>query len=580
MNLRQQLISDRVGAIAGTLAISEDMAFLRFAHSLFVGQSIHSLDPADLVEGGQDKQIDAITIEQNDEEAFIYILSAKNTDTFSSNAIIQMRNGLDWIFNKPKSDLTTLANLKFRDRVNDLRSALNGLGYSNVTIKVAFVTNGLTTELSKEFEQEQKHILDRYDNGTFAEFSFEPLGADELINQIHAIERHKKKVDADIPIRYDANNPSLIKYHAEGLKGLVCSTSAREIAKLVLNDPTGSIFDSNIRRFLGTRGAVNSDILRTCTDTAISHQFWFLNNGITVLCDSFDPITDPDNPHVKTRNLQIVNGCQTATALAKAEESGTLSPDVRVLLRIYEAEDSQLVDKIVLTTNNQNKISNRDLRANDQVQIDMEHGFARYNFLYERKLHQYGPDVPVDRIVVNELVAQSYLAIVLKKPSDARRRKYKIWGELYDRIFAGRAIEPHVLSTMIVQHAQTWLRKSRLTTSKDDVLRKLANNGAFHIARIAAFYWRKSDKWDEGSTELTESISKLENGPSDLPRKLKKAFMTLREIVVKDRHYVADMDAALKSLTLEAQIDKILHPPKASRTEPKTSPIHRNKSSS
>ena len=328
MNLRQQLISDRVDSLAKSLNLPRDMTFLRLGHSVVTGQSIHAFDKADLVDGGQDKQVDTITIIQDDDEAVVYIMSAKNTESFSSNAIIQTSNGLDWVFNKTKADLTTLSNTKFRDRINDLRSVLGGLGYSNVSITIAFVTNGLTSELSDEFKQEQKHILDKYDNGTFARFTFEAWGADELVTRLNAVEKRNQKIDADIPIRYDANNPSLIKYHAEGLKGLICSTSAKEIAKLVLRDVTGSIFDANIRRFLGTRGAVNSDILRTCADTATSYQFWFLNNGITVICDSFDPVTDPDNPHVKIKNMQIVNGCQTASALAIAEKEGKLAPDV------------------------------------------------------------------------------------------------------------------------------------------------------------------------------------------------------------------------------------------------------------
>jgi hypothetical protein len=163
-----------------------------------------------------------------------------------------------------------------------------------------------------------------------------------------------------------------------------------------------------------------------------------LNNGITVICDSFDPVTDPDNPHVKLKGMQIVNGCQTASALALAEKGGNLAPDTRVLLRIYETTDPQLLDKIVLTTNNQNKISSRDLKSNDKVQVDMQEGFAKYKYYYERKINQYGAGIPVDRIIVNETVAQSYLAIVLKKPSDARRRKYKVWGELYDRSLCTR----------------------------------------------------------------------------------------------------------------------------------------------
>lgn len=201
MNLRQQLISDRVDVIAKSLGLSSDQAFLRLAHSTITGQSIHAFDKADLVDGGQDKQIDTITIIQDDDEALVYIISAKNTGSFSSNAIIQMRNGLDWTFNKPKIDISALSNKMFRDRINDLRSVLSGLGYSNVSIAVAFVTLGLTTEISAEFKQEQKHILDKYDNGTFARFSFDPWGADELVTRLNALEKRNKKIDAQIPIR-------------------------------------------------------------------------------------------------------------------------------------------------------------------------------------------------------------------------------------------------------------------------------------------------------------------------------------------------------------------------------------------
>jgi hypothetical protein len=255
MTLRQQLIQQRTEDLATSLSLTQDQAFLRLAHSVITGQSVHAFEMPDLVDGGQDKQVDTITIMEGDEEADIFVISAKNTTSFSSNAIIQLRNGLDWAFNKPKADVQTLSNFKFRDRINELRSVLNGLGYSNVNIVVTFVCNGLTSEVSDEFRQEEKHILDSYDNGSFASFSFKPWGADELTDRINALEKRTRKVDANVRIRYDANNPSLIKYHAEGLKGIVCSTNAKEIAQIVLADTTGAVFDSNIRRFLGTRGS-------------------------------------------------------------------------------------------------------------------------------------------------------------------------------------------------------------------------------------------------------------------------------------------------------------------------------------
>ena len=156
----------------------------------------------------------------------------------------------------------------------------------------------------------------------------------------------------------------------------MCTTTAKEIGRIVNDDSIGSIFDSNIRRFLGTRGAVNTDIKATCTSPQSSYLFWFLNNGLTAVCDGFDAVTDPDAPLIKVQNIQIVNGCQTASTLALAEREGGLTPDTRLLFKLYATNDPKLISQIVLTTNNQNKINSRDLRANDTVQMDMEAGFS------------------------------------------------------------------------------------------------------------------------------------------------------------------------------------------------------------
>lgn len=51
MTLRQQLIADRVANLVNTIGIPQDQAFARFVHSLVTGQSVHSLNPADWVDG-------------------------------------------------------------------------------------------------------------------------------------------------------------------------------------------------------------------------------------------------------------------------------------------------------------------------------------------------------------------------------------------------------------------------------------------------------------------------------------------------------------------------------------------------
>ncbi len=561
MTLRQQLIADRVANLETSIGIPQDQAFERLVHSLVTGQSVHSLDPTDWVDGSQDKQIDLISIEEGNDEAEIFIISAKFTNGFSSNAIILMRNGLGWMLNRPRAEVATISNEPFRDKILDVRSVLSGIGPSNLRIHCYFATNGLTSDLSAEYQQEVRGILAEYDNETFAEFTFETLGADELVALINRLERRNRSIDADVPIRYDANSPSLIRYQTQGLKGIICTATARDIANLVIGDPGGALFDSNIRRFLGKGRSVNADILKTATDAASSYLFWFLNNGVTIVCDSCDPVTDPDNPKVKITNLQIVNGCQTATALAHAASDGSLRPDTRVLLKIFETTDPTLASRIVLTTNNQNRISTRDLKANDAVQQDMQRRFESYNLLYEHKINQYATAILAagQRIVSNEDVGQAFLAIALKKPGDARRRKYKVWTDNYGDIFSGSSVEPHVICLLLYQAGNAWARVARRAPGITELQRKLINAGLLHIARIAAFLWRGDDSFGQPTASLQGQITTLQTTPTVVNQYFDTGLNRLGALINANPDFMNDIDGALKSALLETAISRSLH---------------------
>jgi hypothetical protein len=556
MNLRQQIVQNHIETTAKILSKKEDDAFMYFAHSLFTDISVHSIPNNDIVDGGQDKQIDAITIEETGDEADIYITQSKNEDSFSSNRIIHIRNGLSWLFEKKNSDIETLTNLKFKDKIKEYRQIQSNIGPSNIRVYVAYITNGIEDEISDECKQEIKTILDKYDNETFATFKFEMIGANTIVEQLSKQDKKNKKVNTEIKIVYDANNPSLIKYHSKELKGIVCSTSALEIARIVNDDKNGYVFDLNIRKYLGNLGGVNKDIISTCISANTSHLFWFLNNGITIVCEKFDPITDPDSPKVKIENMQIVNGCQTATSLANAFKDGQLQSDTRVLLRIYESADLSIVDRIVLTTNNQNKISGRNLKANEKTQIDVETGFKGYNYFLERKNRQYETtQIDVSRIIPNEIVATSYLAIIMKKPSDARARKYKVWEELYQKVFSGKEIvELYLLSTLIMKGVQDAISAIDMT-SIDEKTRFLYNNASFHLARICFCSIMGTDK-KPSVRESKEKIKEIESGQIDFREHVVNAIDSLNTCISNMLNSNQDLSALLKTNDLDIEITK------------------------
>jgi len=558
MEIRKQIVEDHIEKLNENLNLNDpNKAFQIFGHSLFIDNSVHSYDQNDDVDGGQDKQIDNITIEQKDGEGIIFISQAKNESSFSSNSIIQIRNGLNWIFNKKRVEIETLTNVKFKDKINECKELVGSIGPSNIEVRVAYITNGLTSNISDECNQELNSIKEQFDNDTFSKFTFEMIGAMEIVDRLNAQEKKGKKIQADIKIKYDTNSPSLIKYHSHGLKGIICTTTAKEIARIVNEDEKGFVFDLNVRKYLGNLGTVNKDIKETCSDEDTSYLFWFLNNGVTIVCDKVDPVTDPDNPHLKIENLQIVNGCQTSSSLAIAEEEGLLQANTTVILKVFETSDLNLVDKVVLTTNNQNKITNRNLRANDRIQRDLERAFSIHNYFYERKPRQY-PNASSNKIIPNELAATAYLGIALKRPSDARSRKYKIWNDYYESIFKGIHVETFIVNHLIKQKTSKYINNSHYINSLDDNKRYIAKNGQFHIARMTSFIYRKSDNWSDVEV-LKNQLSEIESTPTFLDEYVDLGFNAVIDVLNNNEELTVDLNNTLKSSSFDTLLSAELH---------------------
>jgi hypothetical protein len=504
-------------------------------------------------------KINAITIEDKGGEGLIFISQVKKEYSFSSNEIIKIKNGLNWIFNKKKKEIQTLTNVKFKDKIQDVRNLIANLGPSNTRVKVAYITNGISTEISDECIQEKKTVLEEYDNDTFDSFTFELISSDDIVDLINSQEKKNKKISTEIKIKYDANSQSLIKYHSHGLKGLICTTPASEIARIVNFDHKGFLFDLNIRRYLGNLGSVNKDIQDTCSDEDDSYLFWFLNNGITIVCDKLDPVTDPDDPKVKIENMQIVNGCQTSVSIAKASTVGVLQDDVNVMLRIIETGDLDLVDKVVLTTNNQNQISARNLKANDKAQTDILKAFKIYGLYYETKPRQYiDESIDPKKIFPNDIVAVAYLSVVLKRPSDARSRKYKVWSDYYNKIFSGGIVEPYIVASLIYNYTKASLKSSGLTNDTDELKRYLAKNATFHIARIVAFKWRGNNNW-QNKNVLKKEIDDLFKNEAILNKVIEKSFRLVHQIFLDDESLQVDLNSTLKSSLLDNLINKKLY---------------------
>lgn len=229
------------------------------------------------------------------------------------------------------------------------------------------------------------------------------------------------------------------------------------------------------------------------------------------------------------------------------------------------------MNRIVLTTNNQNRITARDLKANDSIQVDYQSRFTNYGYFYERKPREFDKKVDIDssKILTNEIVAQCYLAIVLKKPSDSSRRKYKVWKDYYNQIFNYKsAVEPYLISTLIYQNVVSQLKSLNSISDKSELWEQLINSASFQISRIVSFLYHggdyfipsTKDKYKESISIIKKEIDETERG-KNIPENIVIHAVDILEEVINSKFPsgVVNLENVLKSSDLDNYIDSELY---------------------
>lgn len=156
------------------------------------------------------------------------------------------------------------------------------------------------------------------------------------------------------------------------------------------------IFDMNIREFLGSTG-VNKNIYNTLIDEKDRKNFFYYNNGITLICEEMTKINTKHsrnnrNVFFNVKNPQIVNGCQTVNSIyevLKNVDPNDLEKDYKdafVMLKILQIDrknenEEKLYKNIVKFNNSQNSIDEKTFVANTSVFVRLQQEFEAKGFL-------------------------------------------------------------------------------------------------------------------------------------------------------------------------------------------------------
>ncbi len=156
------------------------------------------------------------------------------------------------------------------------------------------------------------------------------------------------------------------------------------------------IFDMNIREYLGNKG-VNKNIYSTLLEKEERKNFFYYNNGITIICDKMHKIETQAskglmNASFEIDNPQIVNGCQTVNSIYSALKNVDPAAleneykDTFVMLKILEidrdnTDEDILYKNIVKYNNSQNAIDEKTFVANTSEFRRIQMEFEKRGFL-------------------------------------------------------------------------------------------------------------------------------------------------------------------------------------------------------
>lgn len=354
----------------------------------------------------------------------VFILQGKTGSGFKADPLNKLIVSIPMLLSLNIEPDTTLFSALLIQRVNIFRSILQTTArkFPSINIHVVYACKGSIDRIDAKVQATAKELEAKSDSivgsGTKTTVTF--LGARQLLDLARAVPSSV----VELPYQSIASRPNRNSY--------VALVPIRDYAQFI-TDGAGKlnkfIFESNVRDFQGPNNQVNKGIRETLgeTNTPASPDFWWLNNGVTILCD-----------HVENRSgkfvikdPQIVNGLQTSVEIYnhfKQQQTIQAPPEEEkdnrsLLVKVIETNDDPVRRSVIVATNSQTNLLPTAIYAGDSIQHDIDEYFLSQGYFYDRRKNFYkNLGKPADLIFTVPYLAQSVLAIGFSEPDQARAR--------------------------------------------------------------------------------------------------------------------------------------------------------------
>ncbi|MEQ9886450.1 AIPR family protein [Pectobacterium zantedeschiae] len=406
-------------------------------------------------DGSDDHGVDAIHV--NHEKRTVTVVQSKFDS--SGNGSIG-RSEINDFLNSCKEILLekyNLFNSRFRRSEIDLDQAYDA-SYKYIFVFSYSGGNQLSVEVQSIIDQNRKEL--NYDIGPDAT-AISIINLDDLRDFISNPNSVKIDMDDVEVLQYGLSDHPLPAVH-----GIVTG----DIVAHWWEDYGDKIFEKNIRGGLGDGSEVNQAI----RDTLISRPelFYYFNNGVTILVDSFEPrrrnnITRRESGGFDFKNMSVINGAQTISTIGKAYLSGDVTADdlskVKISCRFIKSlinNDVDLADNdlnnisldITIANNNQNKVTSRDFASKDPIQIELRRSIAlEHPYQYEIKRSDMPQANPSSYVMdmddaLNALVCCNFILRNIANLKSNRGRFFEsLSGPLYKSVF-----NPSITSVKVI----------------------------------------------------------------------------------------------------------------------------------
>jgi len=487
--LLKQLLSQSREDLAPEM--SESDFFQLFAAEQALKDRALSYDELEdgIVDGGGDGGIDAVYFFVNnmlyreeidpgdvkrDVPFELVFVQAKKSTGFSEAAMDRFasstRDLLD--LNENLSDLGMVYNDDLIGKVREFRDTYLALMSMFPKLSVRYYYAALATEVDPKVERKVaplKKIVQTHFSPV--DFSCSFLKAQDLLNLARQApsSAHRLKL---------AENPI-----STGQEGFVCLVRVTDFCDFMRAEDgrlKEDIFEGNVRDYQGNT-EVNKQIRETLTSPP-GEDFWWLNNGISVICTS----ATLSGKTLTLENAEVVNGLQTSREVFAVFGAQVDSQDTRsVLVRVLVPQEDASRDRIIKATNSQTSIPSASLRATDKIHRDIEDFLVARGIYYDRRKNYYkNQGKPVKKIVGIPYLAQAVLACARHDPANARARPSSLLknDETYGRIFSEKyPLALYFKCASLARRVEDVLRSESSTVDRPHW-----NNVRFYVAMLLA----------------------------------------------------------------------------------------------